>query len=69
VQGGMENIPFLNFLCKTIGIKEMHVNIIKNEVMMGLLTGSAFPQGGAFKMKYLPCRKKPKALQKAHLSR
>jgi hypothetical protein len=33
---------------------------------MGLLTGGAFPQGGAIMFKHLPCRKKPKALQNAH---
>jgi hypothetical protein len=33
---------------------------------MGLLTGSAFPQGGAIINSHLPCRKKPKALQCAH---
>ena len=32
---------------------------------MGLLTGGAFPQGSAIMFKRLPCRKKPKALQKA----
>ena len=34
---------------------------------MGLLTGGAFPQGGAIMIKDIPCRKKPKALQNAHL--
>jgi hypothetical protein len=32
---------------------------------MGLLTGGAFPQGGAIILKYIPYRKKPKALQNA----
>jgi len=36
---------------------------------MGLLTGSAFPQGGAIINSHLPCRKKLKALQNAHLLR
>jgi hypothetical protein len=31
----------------------------------GLLTGGAFPQGGAIMFKHIPCRKKPKALQNA----
>jgi hypothetical protein len=32
----------------------------------GLLTGSAFPQGGAITNSHIPYRKKPKALQNAH---
>ena len=39
------------------------------EVDKKLLTGSAFPQGGAIMIGHLPCRKKPKALQNAHLPR
>ena len=35
--------------------------------ILGLLTGSAFPQGGAIINSHLPCRKKPEALQNAHL--
>jgi hypothetical protein len=31
------------------------------------LTGGALPQGGAIMIGYIPCRKKPKALQNAHL--
>jgi hypothetical protein len=38
-----------------------------NNPAVGLLTGSAFPQGGAIINSHLPCRKKPEALQNAHL--
>ena len=33
------------------------------------MTGGAFPQGGAIMIKYVPYRKKPEALQNAHLLR
>jgi hypothetical protein len=43
------------------------VDKLKKQGTMGLLTGCAFPQGGAIINGHFPCRKKPKALQCAHL--
>jgi hypothetical protein len=49
------------------GLETGRCGAVEKPHIWGLFTGSAFPQGGAIINSHLPCRKKPEALQNAHL--